>query len=333
MNFLFAIALIVMSCAFSWLWIRSATRWQVLDVPDARSAHATPVARGGGVVFISIYLAATSWFLSDDFTQWPLLGTAVLLVMLVGLADDLYDLSAISRLLVQLLAALLLLWAVYPMAPDLVAGWSGLLWSVALVLAAVWLINLYNFMDGIDGIAGLEAVSVCVVMALIYSFGQHGALFQLSCILGCVVAGFLVWNLPVARLFMGDAGSGGLGTAFLGLMVLSAAENLQLFLCCCLMLSVFIVDASWTLLRRLLAGKKIWVAHNTHAYQILSRQWASHVKVSSAVTCYNLLWLGPLTVAFYFGQISFGFALILCWLPLLGVCFALQAGVQRNAVG
>lgn len=330
MNLLLALALIVASWVGSWFWLRSAKRWQVLDVPDARSAHNTPVARGGGVVFISIYLAAVSWFLSGDFEQWPLLGSAVLLVMLVGLADDLYDLSAFSRLLVQLLAAVLIIWTVQPVATAFLTGWSGPLGLVALVFAAVWVINLYNFMDGIDGIAALEALSVCLVMALIYSFGMHQSLLQLSCILACAVLGFLAWNLPSARLFMGDAGSGGLGTAFLGLMALSAAESVQLFLCCWLMLSVFIVDASWTLLMRLFAGKKIWVAHNTHAYQILSRKWASHLKVSLAVTGYNLLWLGPLACAFYYGKLSFWLALVLCWLPLIMVCFTLRAGMQRQ---
>ncbi len=331
MNGLWVLLIVVASWLGCWLWLLWGRRRLVLDMPNQRSAHQQPVVRGGGVVFISLFLGCAGWFLSGSEFPWLQYCLAVLLVMLVGFADDLHDLSALSRLLVQLGAAILL---VQPMWSEsmqtLPAAWSAAT-SVLLVFALVWLINLYNFMDGIDGIAALEALSVCAVMALLCWLGGHWLLFNLCLVLGAAVLGFLWWNLPTARLFMGDAGSGGLGTAFAVLLVISASVDSRLVWSCFLLLSVFIVDTSWTLAVRLFTGHRIWLAHNLHAYQKLSRRVSSHLKVSMAVTFYNLLWLGPVTLGFYFGYLDLVVAWALCWCPILLLCYRVRAGqIERR---
>jgi len=313
----------------SWLWLLWGRRRHMLDLPNERSAHVQPVVRGGGVVFISVFLASAAWLLAGSEPHWPQYTLAVLLVMLVGFADDLLDLSALSRLLVHLIAGGLL---VQPLWPMLSQSWSLVILvplMLALVLALVWLINLYNFMDGIDGIATLQGLSVCAVMALICWLGQHWQLFALCVLLGGSLLGFISWNLPAARLFMGDAGSGGLGTIFAMLLVLCGVIDLRLVWCCFLLLSVFVVDASWTLLVRFCSGHKIWLAHNLHAYQKLSRLWRSHLQVSLAVCGYNLIWLGPVTLAYYLGYLPLTVAWLLSWLPLVLLCYRIRAG-QRD---
>lgn len=306
----------------TWLWIRVAGQKVLQDVPGPRSSHSRPTVRGGGVVFVLVFLFCASQISIQHgvpaLHNWQL--AAIGVMMLVGLIDDIVGLPVISRLLVQVAVACLLLYL-----PLLQTEQSIWLW-LPFILAAVWFINLYNFMDGIDGIATLQAISVAVVMAGLCYWQQHLQLAQLCGLLAAVMAGFLFWNFPQSRIFMGDAGSGALGTIFVLLMVLVAATSQALFWACILMMSVFILDASWTLTVRLLTGQKIWTAHKLHAYQILSRRWHSHSKVSLLVCCFNLVWLAPIAYLYVLGVLNLLVAFALAWGPVLFLCFRLKAG-------
>jgi Fuc2NAc and GlcNAc transferase len=177
--------------------------------------------------------------------------------------------------------------AVFPSLPPWLAG------AVA-ALSMVWLLNLYNFMDGIDGIAGIEAITVCLGGALI--FAESGSELWLApvLLLGSV-AGFLFWNFPSARIFMGDAGSGFLGYV-LGLFCLQAASiSSESFWAWVILLGVFVVDSTVALFRRLLRGRRIYVAHHSHAYQHAARRYGAHAPVSLSVGAINLLWLLPIS--------------------------------------
>jgi Fuc2NAc and GlcNAc transferase len=197
------------------------------------------------------------------------------------------------------------------------------------ILAAiylVWLLNLYNFMDGIDGIASVEALCACLGACLLYGLSGAPALIWGPLILAAAVVGFLYWNFPPARIFMGDAGSGFLGIA-LGVLSLQAAwVSSDLFWAWVILLGVFIVDATFTLIRRLLRGDKVYEAHRSHAYQFASRRFGKHLPVTLAVGAINLFWLLP--VAYSVTQLGLdgAWGVIIAYVPLIILALKFHAG-------
>jgi Fuc2NAc and GlcNAc transferase len=211
--------------------------------------------------------------------------------------DDRFHLPARLRLLIHFAAAGWALWQINGMGPlhlgrivwDL--GWVGQL--LALV-GLVWMINLYNFMDGIDGLAGLQALSASGLGGLLLAWSGLGGLAEGALALAGASAGFLVWNWPPAKIFMGDVGSGFLGFVFGVLAIASAKERPWLLWPWLILLSVFIVDSTLTLIRRLTSGERWYEAHSSHAYQHAARRWGSHLKVTLTVAAVNVAWLFPL---------------------------------------
>jgi Fuc2NAc and GlcNAc transferase len=261
------------------------------------------------------------------------LGGAGALVALVGFLDDHGHIAARWRLLVHFAAAC---WALAWMGglPPLPvfgvmvgAGW------IAQVLAAlylVWLLNLYNFMDGIDGLAGVEAITVCAGAALLYVLGAPGvAAWGAPLLLLAVVAGFLCWNFPPARIFMGDAGSGFLGL-LLGLLSIQAAwVNHAFFWAWLILLGVFIVDATLTLLRRIVRRQKPYEAHRSHAYQYASRKYGAHRAVTLAVGAINLIWLLPLAMLVGLGYVDGMIGVLVAYTPLVWLAVCFKAGAAE----
>lgn len=208
------------------LW-RYALARSLLDVPNTRSSHTMPTPRGGGVAIVLTVLLGLPLLAWVGALAWPEmfgLWGAGAFVALVGFADDHGHIAARWRLLVHFFAAS---WALawmgglppLPVFGVMVAGWFV---QVLAVLYLVWLLNLYNFMDGIDGLAGVEAITVCVGGALLCVLGAPGVMaWVVPMLLLGAVAGFLCWNFPPARIFMGDAGSGFLGL-MLGLLSIQA---------------------------------------------------------------------------------------------------------------
>jgi Fuc2NAc and GlcNAc transferase len=190
----------------------------------------------------------------------------------------------------------------------------------------VWLINLFNFMDGIDGLAGMEAVCASGFGGLLLLRDGLGGYAQCAWVLAAASSGFLVWNWPPARIFMGDAGSGFLGFV-LGVFALSSARmQPSLLWPWLILLSAFIVDSTVTLITRMVTGARWYEAHRTHAYQQAAQRWSSHSKVTVAFAIVNLLWLFPLawgacvhpTAGPLFAVIAAG--------PLVYIAFRLHAG-------
>ncbi|MFM8332924.1 MAG: hypothetical protein ACKN9T_14665 [Candidatus Methylumidiphilus sp.] len=243
-----------------------------MDHPNARSLHERPIPRAGGVGIMAGVACGWAWFWPQGL--WPVLGLALALAGL-SLLDDFRGLSARLRLAAQLAAALA--WVVWQPAWP-----GGALGAVLAVLALAWMANLYNFMDGANGLAGGMAVFGFGAYAL--AAGQGGAA-ELALAAACVAAaagGFLWFNFDPARIFMGDVGSVPLGfiAAALGLAgwrggVWPLAFPLLVF-------SPFIVDASVTLAKRLLRGEKFWQAHREHYYQRLIRMGLGHRRAALA---------------------------------------------------
>lgn len=316
----------------TWLLRRYALAKSLMDIPNARSSHSVPTPRGGGVAIVVTFLALLPLLGWVGWLGWPsvigLFGGGVW-VAVVGFLDDHGHIAARWRLLAHFIGAgWLLAWL--PALPQLaLAGYNLDLGLVGYGLAAlmlVWLLNLYNFMDGIDGIASIEAITVCVGGALLYALIGIPMLAAAPLLLAACVGGFLVWNFPPARIFMGDAGSGFLGLILGGLTLQAAWVTPQLLWGWLILLGVFIVDATFTLLRRLLRGDKVYEAHRSHAYQYASRQYGAHLPVTLAVLAINVLWLLPWACIVALGYVDGFLALLISWLPLVLLAVRFNAG-------
>jgi Fuc2NAc and GlcNAc transferase len=328
--------------ALAW-WLTGAMRRyalsrQLLDIPNTRSSHTTPTPRGGGVAIVTSFLLAVLWLALVGAIGWPL--SAALLgagagCALLGFLDDHGHIAARWRLLGHFAAAG---WVLYWLggAPPLTlfghtlaAGWLA---DALVALYLVWLLNLYNFMDGIDGIAGVEAITVCMGAAAVVGLAPgigSAADIGLPLLLAGAVAGFLVWNFPPARIFMGDAGSGFLGIT-LGILSLHAGGTAPPQLWSWLiLLGVFVVDATVTLLRRLLRGERVYEAHRSHAYQQAARRYERHLPVTLAVAVINLGWLLPIAACVALGRLDGGWGLVIAYAPVLLLAVRLGAGMPE----
>ncbi|KAF0188943.1 MAG: Fuc2NAc and GlcNAc [Desulfobulbaceae bacterium] len=279
---------------------RIALRHSLLDIPNLRSSHSQPTPRGGGLaILLACYLGGAYLLFAGKIaiSHIVALGGCGLGIAIIGLLDDLFHLTATRRIIVHFGCALLALNFLPYGSNTLVHLGNGSFSAVMLVLLAVgvvWFINLYNFMDGIDGLAGAEAVSVALGAGfLLYYSGEMGSYFILLLLLGASVLGFLMLNWPPAKIFMGDACSGFLGF-FFGTIALFTAQATRMTLWAWfILLGVFVVDSTVTLITRVCQGEKFYEAHRSHTYQILARRLHSHKKVTLAVLAVNVLWLLP----------------------------------------
>lgn len=314
---------------------RYALARSLIDVPNARSSHVVPTPRGGGVAIVISFLLALMISTGMSLVAWPLswaLFGAGVGIAVLGFLDDHGHIVARWRLLGHFIAAIWALFWVGGFPPVIFLGFTLELGWIGHALATVylvWLLNLYNFMDGIDGIASTEAICVCLGGALLYWLTGNEMLALLPLLLAFSVAGFLYWNFPTARIFMGDAGSGFLGIT-LGILSLQAASIApQLLWSWLILLGVFIVDATWTLLHRLLRGEKVYEAHRSHAYQFASRQFGKHFPVTLTVTAINLLWLLPIAILVGTGRLDGILGLLLAYLPLAVLAVRFNAGAKE----
>jgi UDP-N-acetylmuramyl pentapeptide phosphotransferase/UDP-N-acetylglucosamine-1-phosphate transferase len=270
------------------LVLRILRRRAILDHPNERSSHAVPTPHGGGIALVFVLLPAWAVIAlgvpGQTFIIWLVLGAALLLAG-VSWADDLTGISRSIRFAAHIAAVSLVLSAlpgdaflfqgVLPLALDRLA--AGILW--------VWFINLFNFMDGIDGIAGAEVAAIGFGLFLIafVAGAEVQSLFGLT--LAATALGFLWWNWHPAQVFLGDVGSVPLGY-LLGWLLLEAA--LKGFWAAALILPLYyLADATITLLRRLLSGERIWQAHAQHFYQRAVRRGLSHATVVRIILLAN----------------------------------------------
>jgi Fuc2NAc and GlcNAc transferase len=341
-SWIFIIALIL-AAVLTGLLRRYALANSLIDIPNIRSSHNIPTPRGGGLSIVIVFLLGLPVLsgmgvLAPD-AMWAIFGAGAW-VALVGFLDDHGHIPARWRLLAHFIGAG---WGLYSLGglPPLVLsipssnlgvhtidlGWLG---QSLGMLYLVWLLNLYNFMDGIDGLASIEAITVCLGGAL-FSFLEPdiSGLWAPPAMLAMTVAGFLFWNFPPAKIFMGDAGSGFLGIV-LGLFSIQAVWIApQLFWSWLILLGVFIVDATWTLFRRLLRGEKIYEAHRSHAYQYASRYYGSHKAVSLGIGVINVCWLTPLALWVGLAGLNVWLGLVVAYLPLMLLAIHFRAGARE----
>jgi len=257
--------------------------WQVLDRPNARSLHARPVPRMGGLAIL-IGVLTGSAFLPWHFS-WRLdvVWAALALVASVSWYDDIHGASPRVRLFVHGAAALSVAWAYLQWPHMLLPHWAlPVPGPVAVVVMAVflaWWTNLYNFMDGMDGLAGGMAVVGFATLALLGWRAHDLPYAEISLIVASAAGGFTISNFPPARLFMGDMGAATLGFAA-GIMILAGAQRGDFPVWAGLIIfSPFLVDATVTLIRRLARGENPTTAHRGHYYQRLVRSGLGHRRV------------------------------------------------------
>ena len=302
--------------------VRFAIGRNLLDVPNARSSHEVPTPRLGGLAVIAGVWAAAP-FISETF----LILAAATLAGLVGVLDDFVDLPFWIKAAGQATVAFILLFLVPP--PISLA--AGPLWPVALLFGVVWvvaLVNAYNFMDGIDGIAGGTAILNALFLAtLVGTTGLRACL----AVLAAAVAGFLAWNISPARIFLGDSGSHFVGF-FLGAVALytepvgepgSPYGPYLAFLVAAAIFTPFLFDTAYTLVRRATARKNIFAAHREHVYQRITPDPASHRQVSIVYFAFSALAGiaavlasgGTVLLLLLAGILIFGLCLIMAFLP------------------
>ncbi len=262
-------------------WRRWASRRGVMDHPGARSSHAQPTPRGGGVGLVLAMAIGAAWLWPADGPRTAVL-ISVIAAALVGLWDDFRPLTPMRKLAGQALAALPMAWALpFPVdlwvsavvLPPLVA--VGVSWAVAM-----FLLNAWNFMDGINGIAAASAMTVCA-LALLALSGQDGGMWALATLCAAACLGFLPLNFPKARVFMGDCGSHALGMSMAALLLWPSSIMASAVVLASI--SPFVIDVVGTLLRRALDHEPLTQAHRRHLYQLVTRSGYSHV---GATLCY-----------------------------------------------
>ncbi|MGK7346636.1 MAG: MraY family glycosyltransferase [Candidatus Nitrospinota bacterium M3_3B_026] len=305
---------------------RYALRRSMVDTPNHRTSHAAPTPRGGGMSFVIVWLAlcAAAWgagYVTGDFAAAVLPGA--ILVAGAGFMDDHGGLSASVRLFIQLAGAALLIYAIGGW-PGLDAGAFTLHWgaagAVAAALAIVWSVNLFNFMDGIDSIASMEAISVLAPGGIMLILSGGAAEGALALLLAICVAGFLVLNLPPARIFMGDGGSYFLGFMIAAFAIIGEVKSGVPALLWATLYAAFWIDATLTLIRRL-ARKDAWSKpHRLHAYQRLHQSGLSHGKVTLATLALNVT-LIALTALAYLNPSLTPFSFILA-IAITGMAYA-----------
>ena len=314
----------------------ATTRWAIgyarrhgmVDAVNERSSHSTPTPRGGGVAIVVSALAgfAVAHLLIGGSAA-PIIGLTGggMAVAAIGWIDDRGHVNPIVRLSVW--------WA-----GDTLIGGPDTPFAIRMLIAIVlalmigWLINLYNFMDGIDGLAASEAVTVSVGSCLIMLVSGSAMLVDAvpGFVLAAAAMGFLPSNWPPARIFMGDASSGFLGFVLGGLIVIAAGRDLAEGAGVVLLLGTFLADTGVTLARRLLSGQPIHQAHRSHAYQILARRWQSHRQVTLGNLAITIFWLGPLAILVSAHLVPLLPTLLIGLLPLVLLAWKIGAG-RENA--
>jgi Fuc2NAc and GlcNAc transferase len=311
----------------------------LIDLPNARSSHAVPVPRGGGVgivvAFLSAVVLALEKRLIPDRLAWALIGGG-LAIAVVGFLDDRFRLARWPRLVVHSLAAAWAVWCIDAMPPvqigNIADPW-GWVRRCAAFATLIWLTNLFNFMDGIDGLAGMEAVFVSGLGAFLLLCNGLLSGARLSLMLCAASLGFLIWNWPPAKIFMGDVGSGFLGFTLGTLELFSSKTNSSLLWPWLILLGAFFADATITLLRRMFSRERWYDAHRSHAYQHAAKTFGSHAKVTLAVAAINIGWLFPLAwAASQYSRAAPIFAAVAA-IPLVYLTFRFEAGREWHASG
>jgi len=307
----------IFSVAVTGLLQKYALKHSLIDVPNERSSHSIPTPRGGGLsIVIPVLFCVAVLFLVGQLQKEIAiaLGIGCLLVSIIGWVDDHKHVPALWRAIIYGIAAGLAMYflgvfnhfqlGAFHLLPVLIGSALAVIW-------VMWMTNLYNFMDGTDGLAAIQAICVGFLAGILFWVeGQYGVAMVCFVIL-VSSCGFLFWNWPPAKIFMGDVGSCSLGFCFGVLAVVGEIQETVSFPVFFILLSIFICDAAFTLLMRIFANEKWYQAHKSHAYQRLVQMGASHKKLAFSILLINVVILWPMaTMAFVWSEYSYYIATV-----------------------
>lgn len=324
-------ALSAMTAAICAWWVSvHGTRYGLARDPDGRAMHVGRIARGGGIGIVLAGTGAGLWLTAG--TAWNLTVVVFLAFLLgsAGLADDALGLRRRLRLVVQVAVCLMMLLALGPIPAPL--EWIEipelLLLAIAL-LGAVWWVNLYNFMDGIDGLAATEAVFLLAAGALVsVANGADWSSIEVRWTSAIVAAclGFLFYNWPKARVFMGDTSSLYLPLVVMSVALLTIKLGTLTYPFWLILVGAFVADTTVTLLTRMATGQKWTDPHHSHAYQKLARLRQSHLTALLTYIAVNLFYLLPLALAaLAWPEVAWPLVVI-AYLPLIVFSLVMAAG-------
>lgn len=294
--FVFFSTTVLMSGILTRMMIQFARQRGMLDIPNERSSHSIPIPRGGGLAIVTTVLAATLAASPQDHDLLFLSATS-LIIALLGLLDDRLHLSARTRLVVQMVASCALV--IFCTLPDLKYPFNlfGTITTTALMtIYLVWMTNLYNFMDGIDGMAAIQGIVVAAILSIVASIHSNPEFVLIYIALAGACAGFLWYNRSPAKVFMGDVGSGFLGFFFGGLSIVGAQNDLIAAIpleYTPIIFAVFISDATTTVITRFLYGYDPTKPHREFGFHHLVRAGHTHSQISTIYGGITLLWSAP----------------------------------------
>ena len=268
------------TCILTYIAYRLLWLWRIVDMPNDRSSHLVTVPRGAGIAiviafFATVILGGYDNTLDSKFSQALMFGGAG--IAIIGFIDDIYNVNPLLRFVATLVITTLCVLNI-GMPSVSFMGFTlqpSPILLVCEILAILWILNLFNFMDGIDAIASVETMSVVLIAAALLlllppTYESSHRQVEILLIIAFCTAGFLIWNWPPARVFMGDVGSSFLGFVLALFAVQTSVEQTMNVWVWLILLGVFFMDATVTVIRRLLNKEKFYEAHRQHCYQRLA---------------------------------------------------------------
>ena len=314
---------------------KNALQKNQLDIPNERSSHTAPTPRGAGVAVATVFIVGLlALRVAEKISDETFISIALpgFFVAIIGRLDDLgYLTSAKWRLVGHFLVAIVAVWLVGGLPSLPIANSSfdfGMAGNVLAVIYLVWMLNLFNFMDGIDLITGVETITASGATAIFLAVKTDGDFWLVPAILAATVLGFMFLNIPPAKIFLGDVGSGFIGFVIALISLVTADENALIAWAMVILLAVFISDSTVTLLRRIIKREHLYVAHRTHAYQNLTNRVNKHVSVSLGVGAINLFWLLPIAWLVANESVVPIVGVTIAYIPVIALALFLKAGKQ-----
>jgi Fuc2NAc and GlcNAc transferase len=310
------------STVLLYILIKTSKYTGLIDIPNSRSSHKKPTPSGGGVALASVILLANL----NAFNICPEFFIGGFIISIIGLIDDIKSLSVLFRLLTQFLVVILIIFFLPVYNP--IKGIPIIIVKFILIFSGVWFINLYNFMDGIDGLAGgyANAASVGFLFCLANGLPVESWNIEIYKQLIYITIPFLIFNWSPAKIFLGDIGSTFLGFTFFSLGARGLIYGNYLMYAFIIIMSFFWIDATVTLVRRFFLKKKVFSAHKEHAFQKAAAKFG-HWRVSCFIIMVTLFWLNPmanLTIKYaQYGPILTLFSI----LPILAIILSFKPGL------
>ena len=281
-------------------YISFAKKYEILAYKNFRALHDNPMPRGGGVVFALVFiLAVIAVSIIDKVDHDTMLAVCIggTSAIIIGFIDDTINMRKTPKFVLQCCLAVWILLCFkggYLITIERIPVWFSLVFTI---ISLVWLMNLYNFMDGVDGMAisGSVSISGFLLMVLLITSGPKDLILIFLLLAVCSLA-FLIYNWHPAKIFMGDSGSLFLGYIFGALIIKTTLTGDINFWTWLIVFSYFVADTTTTTIMRILLVKKWYGEHRGHAYQNLARLWGSHSKVTVYVLLFKVLWLLPLAI-------------------------------------